>query len=547
MLSKPKKVTFLLIFSLLVYCLLFTCLNIGLVKANRASIYIKADGSVEGTDNIQRTGNLYRFTGNLANSIVIEKDNIILDGMGYTLQGDGSKEGIILQERNNVTIKNVHVTNFSPCIYINNSSDNKITGNTLTYTLEFSPPWILQIKNFSNNNLISENTIQQELQIDWLTGNAVDIRKSLYTVIVDNNITTNNMGCIGLDNYANHTTISGNTITSTTTGGAVNFWGTNTTFSNNTLIGCTLHIYRSSQNSVADNLVDGKPLVYLDAVTDQLIDDNEAGQIILANCRNITAENIDLSHIATGGIQLLWTNSSKVSNYTGSLYLEGSFNNSIVGCNCVEIELYTSSSNTITGTTVTNSEGLDYSCGITFHSSDYNIITENTITQNRYSGINLWRSNYNNIAYNQITYNAEGIGLQQSSNNTIHRNNIAYNHNSGIFMEGSGYSTIFENNFVDNSRQVTGWDSTNIFDNGSTGNYWSDYNATDANNDNIADSPYPITINSHFTVDSITDYDNFPLMKPTVIPEFPTWIILPLSLMATLFVAILKKQAFNPN
>jgi parallel beta-helix repeat protein len=533
---------------LLILCITLVAFpNVRIVKAEEP-IYIREDGTVEGTDKIQRVGNVYSFTGNIDGSIVVEKDNIVIDGANYALQGDGIGEGkgISLDGRTNVTIKNVHLIDFVPCIYLNNSPNNIIANNTLTSSVDFSPPWVIQLRNLSNNNKIVGNIIEQESE-GFPHDHIVDIRKSLYTQIVENNITSNNP-CIGLDNYANHTIISGNTITSTSKSGEIGFWGQNTTFSHNVLFGCSLHIYRSSQNTILDNLVDGKPLIYLDGVTDQVLDDGEAGQIILANCRNIKVENYDLSNIVKGGIQLLWTNSSEVSNYTGSIYLETSFYNSIVGSNCVEIEFYTSSNNTIITNTVTNGEGYDYSSGITFQSSDYNSITDNIITQNCYSGIKLWKSSYNYVAFNQLTYNAEGINFQQSSNNTVYGNNIAYNHNAGIYVQACGSNIIFENNFVDNDRQVMGWDSTNDWDNGTIGNYWSDYNGTDENNDGVGDSPYSFIINSHFIVDKIINNDNFPLINPVdieTIPEFPSWTPLLISLVAVVAVVVVYRRKLS--
>jgi nitrous oxidase accessory protein NosD len=45
----------------------------------------------------------------------------------------------------------------------------------------------------------------------------------------------------------------------------------------------------------------------------------------------------------------------------------------------------------------------------------------------------------------------------------------------------------------------------NFWDNGEEGNYWEDYNGTDANNDGIGDTPYVIDDNN---------VDNYPLMYP---------------------------------
>jgi len=72
----------------------------------------------------------------------------------------------------------------------------------------------------------------------------------------------------------------------------------------------------------------------------------------------------------------------------------------------------------------------------------------------------------------------------------------------------------------------------NIWDNGSEGNYWSNYNGTDSNGDGVGDTPYVIDENNQ---------DNYPLMEQFIIPEFPSWIIMPLSMILTLVVIVLKK------
>jgi parallel beta-helix repeat protein len=64
---------------------------------------------------------------------------------------------------------------------------------------------------------------------------------------------------------------------------------------------------------VGDNTVNGKPLACLEDVSNYKVED--AGQVILVNCTNITIVNLDLSNTSIG-IELLNTKDSKVLNNT---------------------------------------------------------------------------------------------------------------------------------------------------------------------------------------------------------------------------------------
>jgi len=101
-------------------------------------IRILSDGSVDPpTAPIQSNGDLYILTGNISDiyGIVIERDNIILDGAGFAVQGIGCFHdifrGIELSEKSNVTIKNVEIVGFRYGIYINHSSNNTILMNNI--------------------------------------------------------------------------------------------------------------------------------------------------------------------------------------------------------------------------------------------------------------------------------------------------------------------------------------------------------------------------------------------------------------------------------
>jgi len=67
----------------------------------------------------------------LTETIQIDSNNITLDGNGHTI-ANGGGIGIYLPERSGVTIKNLIVNNFSTGIYFYSSSNNNLTGNTIS-------------------------------------------------------------------------------------------------------------------------------------------------------------------------------------------------------------------------------------------------------------------------------------------------------------------------------------------------------------------------------------------------------------------------------
>ena len=160
--AKMKKKWASIILLLVLSSLAVTLPNVGIVKAE-STIYIRADGSVEGTDKIQRTGNIYSFTDNIDGSIVVERDNIVVDGAGYSIEGPHngiaqSSEGIgiLVEGRSKVTISNVAIQNFLYGVYINGSSNNLITKSNITNNnngiiIEHSSLCIIRESQITNN------------------------------------------------------------------------------------------------------------------------------------------------------------------------------------------------------------------------------------------------------------------------------------------------------------------------------------------------------------------------------------------------------------
>jgi parallel beta-helix repeat protein len=151
-----KKVVSGLLFILLITSMLTLAFDVPSVKAT-GTIYIRADGSIDPpTAPILRQGELYTLTGNIgpcdSNGIIIERDNIILDGAGFSLQGTGVfSKGVDLSGRSNVTIKNMKIEEFYFGIYASSCSLSMFVKNNITNNVEG-----IFLYSSSNNNAVYE-------------------------------------------------------------------------------------------------------------------------------------------------------------------------------------------------------------------------------------------------------------------------------------------------------------------------------------------------------------------------------------------------------
>jgi len=444
--------------------------------------------------------------------VAIREDNVIVTG--FTIRSVTPTRNIGLGiYASYCSVSGNKIANNSGGVEMAFASNTDLSGNTIVSNEHYG----VELRSSSNGSILA-NTITNGIQLSDSSNNS---------------IRNNECDKIALAFSSNNNSITGNT-----------------------LFGGGLSVFESYGTIVSNNSVNGLSLVYLEGALGQTVEN--AGQVVLVSCNGMQVKNLGPSN-TTIGVELLRTcNTEIVGNdkvdigvYTSSnnntisrnnrcrISVDSSQRNTIIGNNITNggdgIALSSSSSNSIFGNSISSN---DY--GIIAYSSNGNSIDENNITGNGI-GIKLTFSSTNNrITENNIVSNSVGIELSYSSNNNdVVENNVTANLDSGITVgyrvpesnpsyggclgnnilsniivsNGRGISVIyssdtriFHNNLEKNGVQAYVENAQdNQWDDGypSGGNYWSDYNGTDANNDGIGDTPYVIDANNT---------DNYPLM-----------------------------------
>jgi nitrous oxidase accessory protein NosD len=162
-----KQVTLGLLILFLCF-LVVSSVEVGVVKAEATTVYIRTDGTVEGTDSVEQNGDLYTLTGNLSGGILVQRSYIVIDGAGYTIHGNTNGSGIDLSNHSplepegphicNVTIKNVRIVNAKFGIKAVNTDNNTIVGN---YIADCDTG--IAISGSPNNVLVKNNTIANNI------------------------------------------------------------------------------------------------------------------------------------------------------------------------------------------------------------------------------------------------------------------------------------------------------------------------------------------------------------------------------------------------
>lgn len=542
----------------LILGLLLSAVLVGYIEVALGDPYIPAEEAPAGyriysngttnIPNIRQNGNTYILTSNINGTIIIEADGITLNGASYTLLGDGTSFGVWLQDRANVTLSNLKVSNFEQGIRLSH----------------YSPDWHSGQSNLNctTNCTVKNCTItgcNYGLSFHWYVFNCS---------VKDNCIANNTYGvCLdGSGHLLRNNKIDGN---------KYNFWEL------------------GGDNDVdATNTINGKVICYWVNQHNQTVS-SKAGIVILKNCSGIRIQNLNLTGNGIG-VSLYCTSNSEIcgNNITNNVWegitVSRSNNISIIGNRITDnqfagIEEYEAGNNIISHNLISgNAVGVYYRTISDYEVLSHNQITynhdhamlgpvnhcnatdnyvygnsggldvgsncyvaRNNITNNEYSGI-FFRSNCL-IENNYISGNLDALNTNEGQGNNITSNIVCYNSGFAVRLTGGSASGnhVYHNNFIHNNNggvqgSVRGkLDSKendaipiNQWDNGLEGNYWSDYdpnkvqpeNSTIPNNvyfinDNNIDR-HPLTSPLEFSFLSLPTIESPPLLpEPTEEPS----------------------------
>jgi len=221
----------------------------------------------------------YDITGDITTTgygIVVERDNIIINGNGHTIKGPENVVGIYLEGRNNVTVMRTTIREYHSGIGLIRSSEISILGNHL---IENNYGIFMEV---SSNNVISnirigvittaesiiESSHEEAIYIHSSSGNTIkgSIIESNYRGILlsgsDGNIikynTLRNNGERGIIVGGSGNTIQGNTITAN--GAGIDVRSPGNTFLGNTIESNRdygIRLSSSNSNTIAGNTIRG--------------------------------------------------------------------------------------------------------------------------------------------------------------------------------------------------------------------------------------------------------------------------------------------------
>jgi len=281
-----------------------------------------------------------------------------------------------------------------------------------------------------------------------------------YGNLIQENNCSNNVYAIDVDGDGND--IIRNNLSNNEIG--ISLHGVNNRVIDNKMINCGLFTY-SAYNNISNNTVNDRKLYFLVEQENISICSEDAGQVILIECKNISIKNLTLNNCSAGIIMNRCSecnilNNKIAGNLHAILVRESSlctFYGNLIRCNENGINIYRSHD-----TLVLNNGFFKNEWGLSFgDGSNCSII--NNIFDNTLYAITVAYTSKNTIANNYIekSENAIAIGFEGRWNKIL--NNTIKNSDLGLLINGY-WNWIMNNTFCGNVEGIQSlWGNTNLF------------------------------------------------------------------------------------
>ena len=208
-----------------------------------------------------------------------------------------------------------------------------------------------------------------------------------------------------------------------------------------------------------------------------------------------------------------------INIYTGINLIGENMYSTIIDADNIYDPIYISGTNIQVSSFTLRNGGSDFAAAGIYLFESNNIILSELYVTNNSDGIFICGSNNVTVSDNIVVSNdADGMVILESSNCLIDSNNASLNGDDGIDVQINSYTNIVSNNVVSSNADngiIIQLDSTgntvhhnnisaniqedardtassNSWDDGAEGNYYSDYTGIDSNGDGIGDAPYNI-------------------------------------------------------
>ena len=319
---------------------------------------------------------------------------------------------------NNITVKELIITNNKIGIYFSNTTNSIIQKNKI----------MLNNYNSKNNMVLNNGTQHNSMQNNMMTSNTKQSN-----IMQNEDIVAGRIGILLY--YSSNNTIANNNIGQSDDGIALWNSSKNSIIGNNAsnIADASINLWGSSSNSILyNNITESHNCILLwYSSNNNLIKGNR-----------VVSRHVDGIAFYKSGNNTAVSNVAE-DNFNG-IILEDSSNSTVTGNDVPEnfngVHIINSDRNTFKGNTAKKDIH-----GFVFTGSSNNTVTANSANWNHINGIALESSYNSTIVGNNVAGNSNGIALLVSSNNIVRGNNASSNYRYGMRLENSKDNSIIGN------------------------------------------------------------------------------------------------------